>query len=912
MSSDYPYAERFGVNRTLPEHGRPRADVLAELHEMAKNEDAAWESGKCSGTMYCGDHEHYAFMNEAFGLFAHVNALQRDICPSQTRFEGEIIAMALDLFHGEAIEGTAPAGLVTNGGTGSICHAVLSYREQAAQTRGVHRPNVIKPETAHPAFDKACHLFGVELRRAPVDPKTTLVDLDWVRDHIDDQTVAVIGSACNYGYGTIDPIADLGEIAAERGVGLHVDGCLGGFILPFGQELGYDIPVFDFRLPGVTSISADTHKYGYAFKGTSTLLFRDKDLRNSQYFFLTDWSGGKYCSPGMEGSRSGGLLAATWASLVSLGREGYRRYAKEIFETATMMQDAVRSHEELRDNRRADVSLLVHEQRLRRVPRERLHAKARLAVQRSAVPQRPSHGGHASTDSSRRRGRLRRRPARSGDVREGAARRRKGRDERCHLRRSRRRDDRRGGRVHPHGDGRHDGPSAVAAAGPGVTAAGSRSGICLAVDLGTGGPKVGFVRFSGEILWHDHQTVETIWSPGGGASQDATTWWQLICEAVRRGLGSGAVRASEIEAVSCTGQWASTVPVDSTGEPVGECVLWMDSRGAPYSRKVIGGHVAGYAPRPALQWIRRSGGAPTSSGADPIGHILYFQNERPEVVAKTAYYLEPVDFLSMRFTGRVTASHASMTASWLTDNRHLDLMAYDPVLVRLSGIDESRLPPLVPTGSVVGAVAPAVAEMLGLPEGVKVVTGTPDLHSAACGAGAVRDFDTHLAISSTAWIGAPVPFKKTDPLHSIVSVPGLSASQYLIANNHETGGLCLQWLRDKLFPGSSYADVLAEAEGSPVGAGKVIFTPWLNGERSPVDDRRARGGFHNVSLAARREPTSRAPCSKGSPSITCGCTRRASPSPAGASTRSASSAAVLNPTRGARSTRTSWTGRSSA
>jgi sphinganine-1-phosphate aldolase len=347
MSSDYPYAERFGVNRTLPEHGRPRADVLAELHEMAKNEDAAWESGKCSGTMYCGDHEHYAFMNEAFGLFAHVNALQRDICPSQTRFEGEIIAMALDLFHGEAIEGTAPAGLVTNGGTGSICHAVLSYREQAAQTRGVHRPNVIKPETAHPAFDKACHLFGVELRRAPVDPKTTLVDLDWVRDHIDDQTVAVIGSACNYGYGTIDPIADLGEIAAERGVGLHVDGCLGGFILPFGQELGYDIPVFDFRLPGVTSISADTHKYGYAFKGTSTLLFRDKDLRNSQYFFLTDWSGGKYCSPGMEGSRSGGLLAATWASLVSLGREGYRRYAKEIFETATMMQDAVRSHEEL-------------------------------------------------------------------------------------------------------------------------------------------------------------------------------------------------------------------------------------------------------------------------------------------------------------------------------------------------------------------------------------------------------------------------------------------------------------------------------------------------------------------------------------------------------------------------------------
>ncbi len=369
---------------------------------------------------------------------------------------------------------------------------------------------------------------------------------------------------------------------------------------------------------------------------------------------------------------------------------------------------------------------------------------------------------------------------------------------------------------------------------------------------------MGFVRFTGEILWHDHQLVQTTWLPGGGASQDAAAWWALICDAVRRGLASGAVEAAQIEAVSCTGQWASTVPVDSSGEPVGECVMWMDNRGARYSRKVIGGPVAGYAPRPALQWIRRSGGAPSSSGSDPIGHILYFQNERPEVVAKTAYYLEPVDFLSMRFTGLPAATHASMTASWLTDNRQLDVMGYDPVLVRLAGVDESKLPPLLPTGSVIGTVAPAVAEQLGLPAGVRVVTGTPDLHSAACGAGAVRDFDTHLAISTTSWIGAPVPFKKTDPLHSIVSVPGLSTSQYMIANNHETGGLCLQWLRDTLFQGSSYADVLAEAATSSVGAGKVIFTPWLNGERSPVDDKRARAGFHNVSLHATRADLARA------------------------------------------------------
>jgi sphinganine-1-phosphate aldolase len=346
--ASFPYEDRFPVNRALPDHGRPRDEVLAEMQAMAKEEDAFWETGKCSGTMYCGDHEHYDFMNEAFGLFAHVNVLQRDMCPSATKFEAEIISMALDLMHAEAVTGTEPAGLVTTGGTGSILHAVLAYREQGA-ARGVTRPNFVKPETGHPAFDKACHLFGVELRVAPTDPVTTTVDVAAMADLVDDQTIAIMGSACNYPYGTIDPIPALGELAQQRGVGLHVDGCLGGFILPFGEELGIaDIPLFDFRVPGVTSISADTHKYGYAFKGSSTLLFRDKALRNGQYFFVSGWTGGKYMSPGIEGSRSGGLLAATWAAMVQLGRDGYRRYAEAIFATAADMMAAVRSHPELR------------------------------------------------------------------------------------------------------------------------------------------------------------------------------------------------------------------------------------------------------------------------------------------------------------------------------------------------------------------------------------------------------------------------------------------------------------------------------------------------------------------------------------------------------------------------------------
>ncbi|MFM8237473.1 MAG: pyridoxal phosphate-dependent decarboxylase family protein [Actinomycetota bacterium] len=348
MSSSHPYTETHGVVRALPATGRPRPEILAELAALAEREDAAWEGGQCSGTMYCGDHDHYAFMADAFGRFAHVNALQRDMCPSMTKFEGEIIAMTLDLLRADAVEGTEPAGLVTSGGSGSILHAVLAYREDARERRGITRPNLVKPETAHPAFDKACHLLGVEMRRVPVDPQTTLADPATIAAAIDADTVAIVGSACNYGYGTVDPIGALSDVALARGVGLHVDGCLGGFILPFGQELGYDIPTFDFRVPGVTTISADTHKYGYGFKGTSVLAFRDRALRNSQYFFMTDWSGGKYASPGIDGSRSGGLLAATWAAMVSLGREGYLRYAREIFATADAMVAAVRSHPELR------------------------------------------------------------------------------------------------------------------------------------------------------------------------------------------------------------------------------------------------------------------------------------------------------------------------------------------------------------------------------------------------------------------------------------------------------------------------------------------------------------------------------------------------------------------------------------
>lgn len=349
----YPYAEEFGVTRQLPERGLDEQAILAQLSSMSGREDARWENGKCSGTMYCGDHGHYAFLNQAFGYFGHVNALQRDMCPSMNRLESEIIAMTLGMLHGEAVASHDPSqqacGALGFGGTESILNAVLAYRERARIERGVARPQMIWPDTAHPAFHKAAHLFGLEVVVAPTDPVTTQVDVGFVRDAINADTAVVIASAGNYPYGTIDPIAELSAVVVEKNTCLHVDGCLGGWILPWGQELGYpDIPVFDFRLPGVTSISADTHKYGYGLKGTSVLAWRDKTYRQYQYYMLTDWKGGAYASPGLAGSRSGGLIAATWASMMRMGREGYLGKARRIFDTAFAMQRAVTSHPQLK------------------------------------------------------------------------------------------------------------------------------------------------------------------------------------------------------------------------------------------------------------------------------------------------------------------------------------------------------------------------------------------------------------------------------------------------------------------------------------------------------------------------------------------------------------------------------------
>jgi glutamate/tyrosine decarboxylase-like PLP-dependent enzyme len=223
---------------------------------------------------------------------------------------------------------------------------MLVYRDRGRAEKGITEPEVIIPITAHVALEKAGHLLGIKILKAPLTSEWT-VDVDWVREHVTKNTVALVGSAANYAHGLIDPIEELGRIALEHDLGLHVDGCLGGFILPWGERLGYDIPKFDFRVPGVTSISADTHKYGYALKGTSVLLYKNSELRKYQYFNFTDWPGGIYFSPGLSGSRSGGVVAATWAAMVSLGERGYLEVAKGIFETAATIRRGVEAIPEL-------------------------------------------------------------------------------------------------------------------------------------------------------------------------------------------------------------------------------------------------------------------------------------------------------------------------------------------------------------------------------------------------------------------------------------------------------------------------------------------------------------------------------------------------------------------------------------
>lgn len=348
----HPYRDSSPTFASLPERGVARDEALKILAELCEVEAPRWRDGFASGAVYHGDEGHIDFVSNAYRLHSQANQLHPDLWPSAAKFEAEIVSMTARMLGAD--QAGAPfdsedgvCGCVASGGSESILLAMKTYRDWARAERGVEAPEIVLPVSAHPAFHKAAQYFGLQLRLTPLNEDFT-ADLDAVEAAVGPNTVAVVGSAVNFPYGAVDPIADMAEIARRRGVGMHVDACLGGFFLPWVEQLGVPVPPFDFRVPGVTSLSVCTHKYGFAPKGTSVILYRGKDLRRRQYFTTSDWPGGLYHSPTFAGSRPGGLVAACWAAMISIGRDGYLDAARRILDAAEAMKDAVREHPDLR------------------------------------------------------------------------------------------------------------------------------------------------------------------------------------------------------------------------------------------------------------------------------------------------------------------------------------------------------------------------------------------------------------------------------------------------------------------------------------------------------------------------------------------------------------------------------------
>lgn len=321
----------------LPKTGLGREELFAQMEEL-RGGDADWSGGRLFGLVYRTDDDVMAVGKEAYGRFITENGLSPFAFPSLLKFENEVVAMTARLLNG----GGEAAGNITSGGSESILMAVKAARDHARATRpGVTHPELVMPTTAHPGWDKAAHYLGLKVVHVPVGSDFR-ADPEAMRKAVTPDTILMIGSAPTYPHGVVDPIDALGAIAQEHGLWLHVDACVGGFVLPFARKLGYAIPPFDFAVPGVSSISADVHKYGFAPKGASTILYRDDQLRIHQYFAYADWPGGVYGTPTLLGARPGGAVAAAWAVMRYLGEEGYLRLVKGMMETTTRFIAGVR------------------------------------------------------------------------------------------------------------------------------------------------------------------------------------------------------------------------------------------------------------------------------------------------------------------------------------------------------------------------------------------------------------------------------------------------------------------------------------------------------------------------------------------------------------------------------------------
>ena len=391
----------------------------------------------------------------------------------------------------------------------------------------------------------------------------------------------------------------------------------------------------------------------------------------------------------------------------------------------------------------------------------------------------------------------------------------------------------------------------------------------LAIDLGTSSAKVGLFSIYGEAFGWESEAIPLYLLPNGGAEQDAQDWWNAIIVASKRLLAKSTVPRDQIVAVCASTPGATTLPVDRDGNCLMRAISWLDTRGAEYTRKIAGGPVAGYSASKIFKWIQLTGGAPFLSGKDSFAHALYIKHALPEIYRHTYKFLDAVDYIDFRFTGKFVTTSDAVLARWVTDNRNPGQIKYDDELLRWSTIEREKFPDIVRSIDIVGTILPNVADELGLRRDVQVVAGAFDIPAAGIGAGTVDNFATHLYIGTSSWIATHLPFKKTDLFSSMASVPCAIPDRYMLIATQEVAGGNLTWLRDNiLFSGDalstakspeSFFDALNQiAEQTPAGSHGVMYTPWLFGERAPVDDAWIRAGIHNLSLGNTRSDIVRA------------------------------------------------------
>lgn len=393
----------------------------------------------------------------------------------------------------------------------------------------------------------------------------------------------------------------------------------------------------------------------------------------------------------------------------------------------------------------------------------------------------------------------------------------------------------------------------------------------LAVDLGTSGCKVALVAEDGTVAGWAFRPVPVHIIGGHGAEQSPDSWWRAFQDSAGEALANSRIDRASVTAVCCSTQGEGTIAVDRDGNALMDAVIWMDMRGADDLKRHFSGRfkIAGYDPFRLQRWLRLTGGAPALSGKDPAAHMLLIRNRFPEIYARTHKFLNVLDWFNLKLTGRFVATHDSILTSWVTDNRRVDEIRYDSRLVAGSGIEADKFPDIVPCTEVLGPLLPEVADALGLPRATRVVAGAIDNSAAAVGAGTLDDFDPHLYIGSSSWFGAHMPRKKTDIATQIASVPCALPGKYLMVAMQTSAGNNLSFLKERVLYHND--ELLSEAQvpdiykvldriagAVPAGADGLVYTPWLFGERCPVEDRSLRAGLFNLSIDHSRETIIRA------------------------------------------------------